>query len=241
MSLEQSLPRGIGNAGAVLRAGDTVRRPVGPHTEAVQAYLRHLAANGFDGAPRALGYDEQGREVLSWIDGEVPLHDPIPEWATTDEALVSVVTLVRRLHEAARGFVAPDIAWPWAPAPEYRGGLVGHNDVCRTNVVFRDGRAVALIDFDWATPLTPAWEVAGLVGHWVYRLPGDRLRRLALVRETYPVDGLRDAMLRRCDWNIELVRRQAEAGHPGFAESWRNGAYERTQVLRAWVAEHVHG
>jgi hypothetical protein len=41
----------------------------------VQALLSHLHAVGFDGAPRPLGIDERGREVLSFIPGTVPWPD----------------------------------------------------------------------------------------------------------------------------------------------------------------------
>jgi len=49
---ETALVGGDVNVGVqvVVRVGDTVRRPVGPHTEAVDALLRHFEAVGFDGA-----------------------------------------------------------------------------------------------------------------------------------------------------------------------------------------------
>src|SRR5690242_20727743 len=65
-----------GNAAAgVVRVGGTARRPAGPHTPAVHALLSHLHAAGFGGAPRPLGIDERGREVLSFIPGTVPWPD----------------------------------------------------------------------------------------------------------------------------------------------------------------------
>lgn len=229
----------VGNAGLVVRAGDTVRRPAGPQTPAVAAYLRHLEERGFAGAPRFLGYDEQGREVLSYIEGDVP--EPLPDWALTDEALVSVITLARALREASRGFTPPeDAVWVWPPAPGWEGDVMGHNDVCRENVVFRDGRACALIDFDWAAPITEAWELAGIIGHWVLRLPGDRVRRLALAREAWPVEGLRGAFLARSDTGMARMRAKVEAGHPGFVRLWEDGVFERNLELRAWAAEHIH-
>jgi len=56
-----------------VRVGDTVRRMAGSSRLAVRDLLLHLESVGFDGAPRYLGTDDQGREVLSWIDGDVPL------------------------------------------------------------------------------------------------------------------------------------------------------------------------
>jgi hypothetical protein len=54
-----------GNVGGAVRVRDTVRRSAGPWTPAVHALLAHLADKGFTGAPRPLGFDEQGREVLT--------------------------------------------------------------------------------------------------------------------------------------------------------------------------------
>ena len=56
----------------VVRVGDTVRRPVRPFTATIQTYLKHLHDRGFHEAPRPLGYDDQGREVLSFVEGDVP-------------------------------------------------------------------------------------------------------------------------------------------------------------------------
>ena len=68
---ETALVGGDVNVGenVVVRVGDTVRRPVGPHTAYAHALLRHFERVGFDGAPRVLGLDEQGREVLSYVEG----------------------------------------------------------------------------------------------------------------------------------------------------------------------------
>jgi len=76
---EQVLTRG--GVTHVVRVGDTVRRTVRPSTGTVHAYLAHLNGAGFDGAPEPLGYDEQGREVLSFVPGDVP-DEPLPDWAT---------------------------------------------------------------------------------------------------------------------------------------------------------------
>ena len=46
------------------------------------ALLDHLERVGFSGAPRYLGSDERGREVLSYIPGEAPIV-PYPAWAFT--------------------------------------------------------------------------------------------------------------------------------------------------------------
>jgi hypothetical protein len=48
-----------GDVNVVVRVGDTVRRPPGP--SGVRSLLEWYERVGFDGAPRFLGFDEQGR------------------------------------------------------------------------------------------------------------------------------------------------------------------------------------
>jgi thiamine kinase-like enzyme len=79
----------------------------------------------------------------------------------TEAALVSVARLLRDYHDATLGFRAELHAWPDPVPVAYRGdGVTTHNDPNLDNVVFRDGRAVALIDFDLASPGSRAWDVA---------------------------------------------------------------------------------
>ena len=90
---EIPLHGGTANRGLVVRVGDTVRRPYRPTSPATHALLRHLAIEGFGGAPRFLGVDSDGREVLSYLPGRA-VTPPYPAWALTDAALVSVATLL---------------------------------------------------------------------------------------------------------------------------------------------------
>jgi hypothetical protein len=68
-----------GNTSSVWRRGATIRRSTGPWTPAVHGLLRHLEVADFQGAPRVLGLDEQGREVLTYLEGEVPVYPTAPE------------------------------------------------------------------------------------------------------------------------------------------------------------------
>ncbi len=95
MAHEQPLVGGLDPRDPPVRVGNTVRRPAGSSRAAVRDLLLHLESIGFDGAPRYLGIDDQGREVLTWIDGDVPL-PPYPAWAMTDLALADLGRLLRR-------------------------------------------------------------------------------------------------------------------------------------------------
>lgn len=164
---ETILPGGVANKGSVIRIGDTVRRPRGAHSDAVSDLLGHLERAGFDGVPRFLGIDEDGREMLSWIAGDVPL-PPYPDWAMSDVALTSVGRLLRTYHDAVDGFV-PSISSPnWSAelADPSGVGVLCHNDICPENVVFQDGQAAAFLDFDFAAPGRRVWDVVATASMW---------------------------------------------------------------------------
>jgi hypothetical protein len=57
-------------AAAVVRSGDTVRKPWTAATPAVHAFLRHLRDKRVPGVPEVLGRDERGRQVLGYVPGE---------------------------------------------------------------------------------------------------------------------------------------------------------------------------
>jgi len=119
---EVLLEGGTANRGRVVRIGDTVRRPLRATSAATHALLRHLADAGFAGAPRVLGVDDDGREVLSYVRGTA-VTPPCPLWALTDEALVSVAVLLRDYHRAVSTFDPAPYAWP---ATSYRSSGSGY-------------------------------------------------------------------------------------------------------------------
>ncbi|HEX6679331.1 MAG TPA: phosphotransferase, partial [Gaiellaceae bacterium] len=78
---------------------------------------------------------------------------PYPAWSMTDAALVDLGRLLRRFHEATASFDATGISgWASDWADPLGGPVVCHNDLFPENVVFRDGRVIALIDLDMAAP-----------------------------------------------------------------------------------------
>lgn len=245
---ETQLIGGIANRGLVVRVGDTVRRPQRPTGSATAAVLNYLEDAGFDRAPRHLGVDHKDREVLSYIPGEA-VTQPYPPWAMTDAALASVAQLLRSYHDVVAGFNPRAYNWPGpVPAP-FRSGLVSHNDPNLDNVVFRNGHAVALIDFDLAAPGSRIWDVAAAARLWAPLRPegdirdvrrGRSLHRFRLFVDAYGRDAIDDmerlviAVVRNHDWLYDVVRDGVSEGNPGFTDYWTGGADARERRTRRW-------
>lgn len=249
--LEVPLPGGLTNAGLVVRKGATVRRPMRATSPATHALLRHLEAVGFEGAPRFLRVDKRGREVHSYIPGEAAIA-PLPAWAVTDEAMVSVAQLIRRFHDAQAGFDPSPYSWPLAAPERFGHTLISHNDPCPDNVVFREGRAVALIDFDLASPGSRRWDVACAARLWsplndpadvADERRGRAMQRLRLFLDAYGLparerEDFVDLVIVAYQWCYAQVRRQVAQGHQSFVPYWVAGGAARADRGVAWIEEH---
>ncbi|MEO7587396.1 MAG: phosphotransferase [Arachnia sp.] len=251
---EQPLPGGDVTDG-VVRVGNTVHRPVGPHSDLVHRALEHLEATGFDGAPRFLGTDDQGREVLSFIDGEVAGR-PWPTWVADPARGTSVARLLRRLDDALLELGLPEHtavrSWP-SGAPEPVGptaSFLGHRDVTPENTVFRGGLAVALIDFDLLRPSSRVDEVANLLLWWAgWTAPQDRNPAFAGVdpgargRLLVAAYGLSDEDVEwvvsvsisaaQQSWHTMLHRAEELGG--GWARMWDEGVGEQIRRREEWL------
>lgn len=253
MSREQRLTGGADPRYAPVRVGDTVRRAAGSSRLATRELLLHLESVGFDHAPRYLGTDDQGREVLTWIDGEVPL-PPYPAWAMTDRALADLGRLVRRFHEAAATLrtTTTDRATDWADPDG--GPVTCHNDLYPENVVFRDGRVVALIDFAMAAPGRPLWDVAIAAQVWGPLGDPDRrdqhpadldgIARLGVLARAYGLeperaDELIDLIFQERAHATANIRAEIEAGNESWIRRWADaGGDERAAADDTWLARH---
>ncbi|GAA2117566.1 hypothetical protein GCM10009759_64080 [Kitasatospora saccharophila] len=248
------LAGGLANAGAVRRRGGVVERPAPPHAAALHGFLAALRAGGFAGAPVPVGPVTGGRERLEFLPGEVAV-PPYPAWALDDAALVSVARLLRRWHAAsARTPFDPAAHWPDEFADPEGGPLLCHNDVCAENVVFRAGGAAALIDFDFAAPGRPLWDVALTARYWVPALdPATAAetgrahlevpRRLALFAGAYALSAadrraLPSVLEQATAVCRAFVARRVAAGDAAFVTSFDSyGGWARWDRLQSWLAD----
>lgn len=238
MTSEQPLAGGMYEDGTVVRIGDTVRRPMRASSVAVQALLVHLERVGFEEASRFLGVDDQGREILTYIDGDVPL-PPYPAWALTDDAILGLGGLLRRFHDASASFDASGIAGWSADWSDPRGGpLVCHNDLFPENMVFRDGLPIALIDFGEAAPGRPTWDLAIAAEVWAplteprgraeLQRPIDAVARVGLLARGYAFEPGRAAEF------VDVIFEERAASQAHMRAEMANG----DEVLLDYWREH---
>lgn len=150
-----------GHPSDAARSGEMVLKSSGSWTPAVLAVLRHLERVGFPGSPRVVvdGYAADGRTTVSYVPGASPHPGP---WA--DDQVGRVGELLRSLHDATASFVTPEgCAWKstWLrQAPPGGEVVIGHGDAAPCNIVGRDGRPEALVDWEYAGPVDRITELA---------------------------------------------------------------------------------
>ncbi|UXY17743.1 phosphotransferase [Streptomyces cynarae] len=254
MQHDEEQPLSGGNVSdGVVRVGDTVRRPTGPWTPAVHALLTHLHEVGFRAAPRPLGIDDQGREVLTFVPGHVVWPD---RFSLLEPArrLARVAHLIRDFHDAVQDFTPPPGAHWQVLMPAEGSDIIAHHDLAPWNLVVADDSQWAFIDWDTAGPGSRLWDVAyamhgfvPLSAHpdWQRRDAGDRLRVFA---NAYGLDEAERRQLvpllgRRTRSMHDFLRDQAARGvqpwttlwAAGHGGAWRSDAEYIEQREDQWV------
>ena len=146
-----------GNMGGAVRVGSTVRKPTKPQSATIGRLLTHVRAQGVTWVPEPLGMDEQGRDVWSFIVGEV-VHDH-PAWLWSTDVLTTIAARLRQWHDATASFERPaDDVW-WSPG-QLPADVICHVDFAPYNHVFRNGKFAEAIDFDICYPGPRLWDLA---------------------------------------------------------------------------------
>jgi Phosphotransferase enzyme family len=217
----------------VVRVGQTVRRVPGERAGFVHEVLRLL--DGWGGAPKYLGTDERGREVLSFVDGYVAWEEPREPAIYSAAALQSVGRLVREFHDLTAGT---------ASAGEQE--VVCHNDLSPKNTVYtEDGtEAIAFIDWDIAAPGRRIHDVA--FSCWQYAELGDvaRVRRqwAALLDGYGPIDtaDLLDTILWWQTRTADGIEDGAAHGDPSMQHLIDRNIPATIREARAWISTNAN-
>jgi hypothetical protein len=232
---DERLPGGF--VTPVVRVGNTVRRRPPEDPEFVHALLEWFERLGWGGAPKFLGTDELGREVLSVVDGHVAWAQDQPPSVTSDASLARVAALVREFHDLTAGT-------PLAAGAE----VVCHNDLSPKNTAYRDGGTglapVAFIDWDIAAPGRRMHDVAHVCWQYVGLGPcccdpADAGRRMRLICDAYGLadrGGLLETILWWQDRCWRGIDAKAAAGDPAMIRLRDSGAVRSVRDAFDWVS-----
>ncbi|MEV0173691.1 phosphotransferase [Streptomyces sp. NPDC050803] len=230
---------GGGAVNEVVRVGATVRRTPTPRSDYVRDLLGLFERRGWPGAPRFLGSDERGRDVLDHIEGRAAVSPRDRVAARTDAALARVARMVRAFHDLTHG----------TPQAGDRD-VVCHNDLAPKNTVYAvDGkqwRPTAFIDWDLAAPGERVHDVAHVCWQYLDLGPGvtdvpEAARRIVLIRCAYGgdgLDGLIDTVLWWQDRCLRGISAGAERGEPALVGLRERGVVDEMRAAYAWVADH---
>jgi phosphotransferase family enzyme len=221
----------------VVRVADTVRRPPAPAY--VRDLLRYLERRGWPGAPRHLGLDDRGREILSYVEGHVAWEKAQPAGVRSAESLIGVARLVRQFHDLTAG-------------SELAGDreVVCHNDLSPKNTVYRDLgqglRPVAFIDWDIAAPGSRVHDVAHVCWQYVGLGPGvtdagQAARLVRLIADAYELPDRTDLVETILWWQDRCwrgIEAEADAGDPAMTRLRDQGAAAEVRAAQQWTAEH---
>lgn len=211
----------------------------------MHALLRHLHDRGTTGVPVPISLEHRFEEV-SYLPGASGA-DCWPHQATED-GLRSAARLLRRLHDATVGWVPPDDAVFGLPPAEPRD-VVCHGDPGPWNMVWADGLAVGLYDWDFCHPgprqedvayaleyLAPFRDDADALRWHGFREPPDRRARIRVFCEEYGIStaGMVDAVIDGQRRTIEQVRTLADAGVAPQVEWVAQGYLDELASRAAW-------
>jgi len=174
---KEILLKGGRSTDTVVRVGNTVRRSMGNNAILVHPLLQHLEKVQFKYAPHFLGIDEQGREILSYLEGEVPRGVLF-----SIEQLIACTKMLRAFHDAA---ALSDLCG--------QQETICHYDFAPWNIIFREGMPIGIIDFDDCRPGNRIEDVAYFF--WTFLELGipeisttTQLEKIAILRKVYSLD-----------------------------------------------------
>jgi Phosphotransferase enzyme family len=155
---EEFTPLQGGGSNTVQRSGNVVWRKAGYWSHRVHEFLKFIAQQGFGNAPKVVGFDGEGNELLTYMPGEVGNY-PLSEHVRSEGALISAAKLLRHLHDVSVPFIAGRTNGWMLPAREPLE-VICHSDFAPYNCVFANGHAIGVIDFDGAHPGPRRWDLA---------------------------------------------------------------------------------
>lgn len=161
-----------GNMNAPLKKNNRVYKEATAASQTIHALLLHVKSRGVDWVPESYGIDENGKHVLSYIDGLVP--DDMPEWIWDESLLAVTARKLREWHDATVDFAYEQAKWLFKNDEPHE--VICHNDFAPYNCVYKNNTFHGLIDFDVCSPGSRLWDIAYAMYRFVPLMPDDRTK-----------------------------------------------------------------
>lgn len=227
-----------GREGKIVKEMDKVVRPGNAWTPYVHDFLTYMHENGFSNIPKPYGISAEGKEMVSFVEGEV-YNDSLPDMILTDEVLVDVAKLLRCYHDVGEKYMQRLTGEEvWMLPKHSPQEVMCHGDFAPYNLTFVDGSVHGIIDFDTLHPGPRLWDIAYAVYRWIpfvsptnpdYRNDLDeQIRRIKLFADTYGLctDARKDLpnmMVERIQSLVSYMQREAEKGNEDVLRNIEEG------------------
>jgi hypothetical protein len=233
----------------IVRIGDTIHRPTHWWTSSVHDLLNYLEKVGFAYSPRVLGFDDEGQEVLTYIEGESGKEG----WYKihSDVGLANFAKLLKSYHEAIAGYrPRNDATWAYSPNQLKPGEIMCHGDFGPWNIAWDGDKPVGILDWDFVLPAKPEHDIfyaleysapfrddeTTLSWHHFTEVP-DRKRRVSVFLDAYGtnlpniVDGVVDVQRQ----GIVHVQYLADRGLQPQIDWAKDGTLENAEKQAQWA------
>lgn len=242
-----------GSVSSPVKIGNTVHRQAGTWTPTIHALLQFLNQNGFAFAPRAIGMDGQGREILDFLPGKAATR-PWPTVLLTSRGLMQAAKMLREYHDAVQDFTPPsDAEWRIGKIDKKKGQIIRHGDLGPWNTLWQGNTLTGLIDWDLAEPgervtdlaqmayyfaplrCEEGWQKAGFSERPDFK---ERLHILCAAYGDFKTDEVIAELLRWLDSELRRVRELGQKGREPWASFLHQGDDAEIVADMDWIKEN---
>ena len=250
----KEIPLQFGMVSNAVQVGNTIHRDTGAWTPTIHTLLAFLNDNGFTEAPKVLGFDEKGREVLQFIEGEEASR-PWPQTLCTGNGIAQAGKLLRKYHDTVVDFKPPNNAvWRLGKIKKKPSQIIRHGDLGPWNFIWHVDMLTGLIDWDFAYPGERIDDLAQMAYYFVplrgeegWREAGFKLRpnfksRLNALVTSYgmfSVDELLESVVLQQQQEQKLVIAKSDQGIEPWATFRKRGDVEESQKDVKWLRSMI--